>query len=655
MTLVIVFFLATVAMIGFNVVYRHATYKYNKQGGGQQKPKILQVPSMIVNAVLALIAILSLVFTSVVTPSGGQIALMDRVYACSPIEDGRNVALEGECGRQAEIIMPGFHFSPFIRVVNHISFEDMVEIEDGTYATLTARDGIKLEEGQVAARPWLIGGQTFKNENGEEVTGDMLDASFFLTKGMGRKGPQTTVLTPGRYPVNTYLWEVDYSNSSNHRTSVPPGFVGVVKSAIDDAVVPAFMQNAGKKITCGEDVAIEKDLGQLRAVIVPVGCRGVWNKPLGAGEYFLNTKVYTVTQVDTRVQNWTYKGGYTRKTIDLKAEEDGSIKQEASQEVVDMDKDSAGDAIIVKVEGWTVYQELRIQARVQPTDAPLMVAAVGNLHEVEDRIITPQVRSVLRNVGGSRISVKNRAAYDEAESVVNALKARLELLKDPDTDVGQTDEQRANEVASLEKNISSYVMPDPNKEVTRPTQVLDFQNEREAIETLVAKNVGIIGQEAGIDIVSVTLGNTDLPPELLVARKVEQLSGQLRNAYVQKRTAQAQRQATEAAKARADQQGELVKAQIGVETSKLGIQQRENEGSAERRYMEEQAKGQEAQANVLGKDRVAMLRGLEMVISHPEFLTGLKLPNTMVFGSDGLEGPAAILGGTKLFGSSDIK
>ena len=633
-------------------VYRRKAGTSQPQG---HAPLLMKIPAVIVYGMLTIIGLLSLLWTSVVIPSGGEIALMDRIYLCTPIKDGRNIALKGECGRQAEVIMPGFHFSPFIRVLNKIDPAPMINVPKGQYATLTAKDGVKLDEGQVAARPWPMGNNTFTNEDGKEVKGNMLDATFFLTDGRGRKGPQTTVLTPGLYPVNTYLWDVGI-DARNVATSVEPGNVGVITSAIDDITIPAFFANKDEKINCSSDASIEQNVGQLKAVLVPVGCRGVWKEPLPSGQYFLNRDIYKITTVDTRLQNWAYKGGYKRRLIDLKIKEDGSIDQQESSDDVPNDPHAAGDVITVKVEGWSVYQELRIQARVKPEDAPLVVAAVGDMSQVEERIITPQVRSVLRNIGGSRITVKNTAAYEEAMSELATLKARLEVLRDPNTDNGMNSEQRATEIAELEKQIASFELPNPEEEVTRPTRVLDFQNERAALEELVAANVEQIGSEAGIEIVSVTLGHTDLPPELLVARKVEQLSGQLRKAYTQMRTAQVQRQTMESAKARADKQGELVAAQINVETSKLNIENRTNQGTAERRYLEEQALGQKAQTAVLGPKVVAQLRALDIIAKtlsdHPEILANLKLPNTVVMGGSdsGLGGLGAILGGTKLFG-----
>jgi uncharacterized membrane protein YqiK len=121
----------------------------------------------------------------------------------------------------------------------------------------------------------------------------------------------------------------------------------------------------------------------------------------------------------------------------------------------------------------------------------------------------------------------------------------------------------------------------------------------------------------------------------------------LRAAYIQEQAAQEQRQQTEQARATAERQSDLVAAQISVKTAELLQQRRLAEGHGERLFLEEQAAGQTAQANVLGKDSVLKLQALkqllELLAQHPEVVANLKLPQVYVAGG-GLEGPAAVLG-----------
>ena len=601
-------------------------------------------------AAMLIVSIGLLGFTSYVWPDGDQIATLDRKLFCSPMPDNQVVALPGQCGRQAGFMKPGFQFSPWIRALNKIGYVKHVTVPEGRYLTLSSFDGVELDAGQVAARPWSLA--EIKGEDG--IIGSMLDPVFFLTSGQGRKGPQATVLTPGTYMINPYLWQLD---GPFERTAIAPGHSGVIRSALDETTVPPFMTHSNQKVSCGIDEQIEEKSGSLKAVLVPVGCRGVWKDPLPAGDYWINKKIYTVTEVDNRLQNWVYKGGYIRRWIDLTVDEKGLISQKSYKAEVAIPNNAAGTAITVKSEGWDVHQELRLQASVTPEKSPLVVAAVGGLQEVEDRIITPQVRSILRNIGGSRITVRNTAAYEEALSDRNAMQSRLDILLDAQAELELSKEQRNSEANDLKRRITAFVLPDANKEITRATRVLDFQNERAALERSVDSDIKRVGRGAGIEIASVKFGNADLPPELLVARKQEQLAGQLQRTFIQKRLAQVQRQATEAAKSRADKQDALVQARIQVETSKLAIQEKSNLGIAAKAFDVSSAQGREALANVLGKERVVQLQALELILEtlkqNPAILGNLRLPSTLSINNGGgldLNSLGSIISGTKLFG-----
>ena len=127
------------------------------------------------------------------------------------------------------------------------------------------------------------------------------------------------------------------------------------------------------------------------------------------------------------------------------------------------------------------------------------------------------------------------------------------------------------------------------------------------------------------------------------------MADQLGEAYKRETEAQKQRIETEQAKATANEQPRLVESQIAVQVAEQKEAERAALGRAERKYLEEIAQGQSAQANVLGQDRVAMLQALEKVLGslerQPQLveLMGKLVPNTVVTGS-GFEGAAAILG-----------
>jgi hypothetical protein len=420
----------------------------------------------------------------------------------------------------------------------------------------------------------------------------MLDAQTFIEQG-GIRGPQETVLKPGSYRLNRYLYDVRIDKETA-ATIIPTGQVGVVKSNV---------QQPG--LNCKEEMvrvsAAQHDADALSVPLVPKGCIGLWKEPLLPGAYYLNRHAYDVTLVDTRVQTWEYKGGYRRRIIDLSIDQQGNLKQTERNVEEPVPSTAVDRAVFVKVEGWDIPQELRVVAQISPENAPIVAGSVGGIQEIEHRILTPLIRSIVRNVAGSTIRIPKK----EGDKIVGY-------------DV-------------------------------RPTRVLDLIENRGAIEDTIEEQIKIEARKAGVEIKEIRLGEPAIPPEILIARLRQQLADQLGQAYQRETEAQKQRIETEQARATANDQPRLVEAQIAVKVA----QQREDEraalGRAERKYLEEIAQGQSAQANVLGQDRVAMLQALDKVLStlerQPNLVTivGKLVPNTVVNGS-GLEGAAAILG-----------
>jgi len=295
---------------------------------------------------------------------------------------------------------------------------------------------------------------------------------------------------------------------------------------------------------------------------------------------YINRSAYTVTLVDTRVQTWEYRGGFVRRRIDLAVDQEGRIKQKEFTETIEVPKDAADEAIFLKIEGWTVPQQLRVLVQVTPSNAPFVVASVGGLEEIENRIMSPAVQSVVRNVVGGTIQFNTPKLDNSGKTIIGE---------------------------------------DGNPEMTivvRPVQVLDILNHRPELETQVESIIRVEGAKAGVDIKEVRFLEPDLPPELLVARKREQLAQQLTKSYRQERLAQDERITTERARATADQQGQLVEAQIEVKRSEQFALARANEGRGERDKLQQIAEGQKAQSLILGQDRVAELRKFEFVINR---------------------------------------
>ena len=505
--------------------------------------------------------------TSFVIVDADKTGHLKKRFSIKKLQSGRIIATDGEAGKQAVLLMPGFHFKPLLNIIYDIEQIEDVTVGQGECAKMVALDGERLPEGSIYAPIWPEA--DFKK---------MLDAKHFLENG-GHKGPQLTVLPPGTYKINQYLFKIDHTDYIEV-TNIDKGFVGVVKS--NQQEVPYVQEDVDKL-----NVEVK---GGLKAKIVPEGYKGVWTKVLLPGQYYLNTDAYNVLSIDTRVQTWTYKGGYERRWIDLSVSEDGSITQTVRQESTAIPPTAADGAIFVRVEGWTVPIELRILFQVSPNMAPYVVASVGDIDEVENKIMTPITRSIVRNILGS-------GEKDEA----GALKIEvLDLVEDRD---------------NLESQIEQALLPE--------------------------------GQKGYVTLIEVKFGDLVIPPELLVARQREQLADQMQRTFEKERESQEVRIRREESKAKADQQPKLMEAMIDQEAAEFRKEQRMLEGEGERLYLEELATGQSAVVAVLGEDRTMLLEMLKIVLEaaqvNPDII---KVPLISVQGEGGsLDSTAAVLGG----------
>jgi hypothetical protein len=107
--------------------------------------------------------------------------------------------------------------------------------------------------------------------------------------------------------------------------------------------------------------------------------------------------------ISTRVlRTWEFKGGYKRRYIDLSLDQAGNLSQSPRSEDIKKPEGAADPAVTPFVEGWLVPLELRVLAQVTPDNAPFVVAAVGGLKEIEDNIMVPTIRSIVRDVVGAQ-------------------------------------------------------------------------------------------------------------------------------------------------------------------------------------------------------------------------------------------------------------
>lgn len=312
--------------------------------------------------------------------SDDETAHFSVVYGGKNLPSSKILAPNGYKGPQMNISGPGFHFSPFIKATTNVTTKKVITIPEGKYGFVTALDGAPLRDGQLIADEW-------PTTTEEERLRGLSDAAYFLNEMKGQKGPQLTIIPPGTHRYNHFLFKIEQKNALD----VDTGTVAVVRSNVDTSDTECTKNVAQ---TTGETN------GKAATPLVDKFCVGIWNEALPPKKYYLNEKAFIPTVIPTLIQTWVYKGGYEERTITLSVNSEGEITQMQESKPIPVPPNAADSAILVRVEGWTFYVEVRAVVQVTPKDAPIVVSTVGSLEHVEDKIVTPAIRDALRTIAG---------------------------------------------------------------------------------------------------------------------------------------------------------------------------------------------------------------------------------------------------------------
>ncbi len=304
-------------------------------GAIQVKIDFLRLPMLIGALVILLLGIVGSSFRYV---GENQVGIVVKNTFGASLPPGKIIATEGEKGPQAEMLPPGWHLWLW-PIIFDVELVPIQVIKEGEVGLLTASDGEPLPAGAIYAPEW----------NADEFKKMAEDAKFFLTEGNGNKGPQTSVLTPGKYRLNTKLFTVDVVPVTN----VEKATVAVVKSNVGDEAPAAVDENP----------------------LVEKGERGIWSTALLPKQYYLNTKAFEITSISTakNVVRYTKMG-----------KDDGPLGEESEITVRSSD-------------GFTFPVDVRIEYEIKPADAPLVVA---NFSDDQDRLrerLNSAVRAIFRN------------------------------------------------------------------------------------------------------------------------------------------------------------------------------------------------------------------------------------------------------------------
>ncbi|MFG0256375.1 MAG: SPFH domain-containing protein [Phycisphaerales bacterium JB043] len=374
-------------------------------------PKPLRLPSVLGAVVVLLIAFTLSSFRLV---GDDSIGVVIKNVGTTSLPEGQIIATGGEKGPQARILPPGWHpwLWPFIYEIEQ---SPVVTIGQDEVGLITALDGKPLPAGEVFAPEWS-----------ESEFQNMLNAEYFLSDGNGYKGPQTSVLTPGKYRINPKLYAIERVNVTN----IQKATVGVVKSNVGPA--SADVQTAGHLVARGQ--------------------RGIWNVPFEPQKLYLNTKAYEVTVISTDMRTIRYTAG-------ARATGDGEQRE----------------ITVRSSDGFTFPVDVRIEYLIRPEDAPVVVA---NFRDDGTRLqerLNSVVRSVFRNNAESEkaLDYVQQRSSQEASSL-SAISSQMQPFGVTVTGV------RIGDVGN-EQTLGELLKTQTDREIALQQQIT-FQEQQRAAE-----------------------------------------------------------------------------------------------------------------------------------------------------------------------------
>jgi uncharacterized membrane protein YqiK len=406
-----------------------------------------------VGAALVLVGAVALSSIRYVSPD--EVGIVSKNALGPSLREGRIIATGGEMGIQADVLAPGWHFW-YWPVVYDVRTVPLVEIKADEVGLLEARDGLPLPEGQVFAEPWP-----------DEMKQRMLDARYFLTEGRGQKGAQATVLTAGKYRLNTELFKV----TNVKVTEILPGEVGVLKANFGrpaSLLVEGFDEPASARSPAAPPGTDGSD-GRLR--LARPGEMGVRADVLHPGKYPINTHAFTVVEI------WTTQmiAHYTQEFSANPTSAGPGVQEEREITVRTSD-------------GFTFPVDVRIEYHIRPEHAPIVVARLGD--DEGDRFrnqLNSAVRATFRN------AAEGVKALDYVQQRSQQEQMALRQLAEDMASFGVTiTAVRIGNVGD-EKSLGALLKTQTDREIAKQEQIT-FQEQQKAAEK--KKELARVTQEA---------------------------------------------------------------------------------------------------------------------------------------------------------------
>ena len=600
--------------------------------------------------IIAFIAIV-LVFKSVVLVGGREIAVIERRYFGRKMPQGRVIALTNEIGIQARTLGPGLHFLiPFLYAPKKYQFTVISESEVGIIESI---DGDPVPPGKIFAKV-VAGHNSFQ------------DGENFLRNG-GQKGPQIEILPPGVYRINPILFTVRKTPAQ----MIDKGKIALITS-MDGKPVPAgrllahkvdghsnfengemFLQNGGQKgpqieILLPGTYRINTDLFHVEmqsATIIPANKVGLITaldgEPLPDAEYvaksvtghndFQNPSKFLESGGQRGPQFDVLRPGtYYINPLLFKVELDDVTVVERGQVAVVVS--NVGDEPVAVKNA--IAEASRLENAQPGTDAYKEIEKRLNMG-IERYVVPKGYRGIQQEVAGPGFYYLNRRAYmayviDTTNITIDwddSKETRFDPLKVISRDgfgisvsvkviIRVRPDQAPYMVAkigSIENLILHVIHPMVDssfRNQASSTSAMNFMQDRQEEQRKAEDRAKTELEKYHVECVSVLICQINLPQELMDTQTKKIIAQQQQAMYQDMQKAEQTRIATEKTHAEADQQKNLVEAEIGVKIAEQNKQKAirfaEGESESIRLRAEGEARGIKAKGDAEGSKILAI-------------------------------------------------
>jgi uncharacterized membrane protein YqiK len=661
---------------------------------------IEEFPTYVIWAIVALVSLI-VVFKSFVVVGGLEIAVLERKYLGQQLPQGRVVAMHNQVGIQARTLGPGLHFLiPFLYnakklpftiinemevgiiesidgdaippgkifahvVPSHNSFQDgeaflvnggqkgpqieilppgtyrinpvlfhvrkvpAVAVDKGKIGLVTATDGAPIPTGRLLAQH-VTGHERF--EHGE----------LFLVNG-GQKGPQIEILLPGTYRINTDLFRVELRDA----TVIPANMIGLVTALDGEPLAEA--EFVAKSVTG------HNDFQDASAFLKAGGQRGPQFDVIRPGTYYINCQMFQVEldqvavvergQVAVVVSNVGQEPKAVRELVEAMAKSEGVALDSEECKAIEKRFETGVERYVVPKGYRGVQQEVAGPGVYYLNRRAYLAYVIDTTNITIDWDENKETRF-------DPLRVISRDGFDINVSVKVIIRVRPDQAP-----------YMVAKIGSIENLINHVIHPmidSSFRNQASSTSAMNFMQDRQQEQHKAEERARTELERYHVECVSVLICQIKLPQELMDTQTKKIIAQQQLAMYEEQQKAEQSRIATEKTRAEADQQKNLVEAEIGVKIAEQSKQKviRGAEGDAEsiRLRAEGEAKGIRARGDAEGSRILAMgeatakaydlqnravgAQGVTAIEIAKQIATGnIKVtPDTLVQGGDNLGG-----------------